>query len=94
VTREGFAAERKRSTSSFGFGGWSGEFLRSHFGGLEVCFMFDSRWLAAYAVLLVFCWCFVVKVIGGRSFETLDPSEVYLAEIFFEIKQTLFAIQT
>lgn len=56
-------------------------FLGSHFGGLKVCFRFDSRWLAAYAVLLVFCWCFVVKVIGGRSFETLDPSEVYLAEI-------------
>jgi hypothetical protein len=57
-------------------------FLRSQFGGLKVCFRFDSRGLAAYAVLLVFCWCFVVvKVIGGRSFETLDPSEVYLAEI-------------
>jgi hypothetical protein len=25
-TREGFAAERKRSRLSFGFGGWSGEF--------------------------------------------------------------------
>ena len=56
--------------------------FRSQFGGLKVCFRFDSRWLAAYAALLVFCWCFVVvKVSGGRSFETLDPSEVYLAEI-------------
>jgi hypothetical protein len=57
-------------------------FLRSKIRSLKVCFMFDSRWLAAYAVLLVFCWCFVVvTVIGGRSLETLDPSEVYLTEI-------------
>ncbi len=54
-TREGFVAERKRSSLRWALVVHWGNFLRSRIRSVKICFRFDSRWLAAYAVLLVFC---------------------------------------